>query len=65
MEITTREYIEQLTEGVNDFIHIEYDECWNEYTIEFEYDGETVIIPDITEDECLTIAKILYKVTNK
>lgn len=65
MEITTREYIEQLTEGVNDFIHIEYDECWNEYTIEFEYDGETVIIPDITEDECLMIAKILYKVTNK
>lgn len=65
MEITTREYIEQLTEGVNDFIHIEYDKCWNEYTIEFEYDGETVIIPDITEDECLTIAKILHNVVNK
>lgn len=25
MEITTREYIEHLTEGVNDFIHIEYE----------------------------------------
>lgn len=39
MEITTREYIEQLAEGVNDFIHIEY-------------------------DECLIIAKVLYKVMN-
>ena len=65
MEITTREYIEQLTEGVNDFIHIEYDEYFGDYTIEFEYDGETVIFPDITEDECLTIAKVLYKVMNK
>lgn len=65
MEITTREYIEQLTEGVNDFIHIEYDEWRNEYTIEFEYDGETVIFHDITEYECLTIAKVLYKVMNK
>ena len=65
MEITTREYIEQLTKGVNDFIHIEYDEYWGDYTIEFEYDGETVIFTDITEDECLTIAKVLYKVMNK
>ena len=65
MEITTREYIEQLTEGVNDFIHIEYDEYFGDYTIEFEYYDETVIIPDITEYECLTIAKVLYKVMNK
>lgn len=65
MEITTREYIEQLTEGVQGFIHIDYDECWDEYTIEFEYDGEIVIFPDITEDECLTIAKVIYKVMNK
>ena len=65
MEITTREYIEQLTEGIKDFIHIEYDEYWGDYTIEFEYDDETVIFPDITEDECLTIAKVLYKVMNK
>ena len=65
MEITTREYIEQLIEGVNDFIHIEYDDYWDEYIIKFEYDGETAIIPDITENKCLTIAKVLYKVMNK
>ena len=65
MEITTREYIEQLTEGINDFIHIEYDERWDEYTIKFEYDDETVIFYEITEDDCLTIAKVLYKVMNK
>ena len=65
MEITTREYIEQLTEGINDFIHIEYDKRWDEYTIKFEYDDETVIFYEITEDDCLTIAKVLYKVMNK
>lgn len=65
MSISTRGYIEQLIEGVNDFIHIEYDGYWDVYTIKFEYDGETAIIPEITEDECLTIAKVLYKVMNK
>lgn len=64
MEITTREYIEQLTEGVNDFIHIEYDECTDTYIIEFEYYDETATIFDITENECLIIAKVLYKVMN-
>ena len=52
-------------EGVNDFIHIEYDEYWDEYIIKFEYDGKTAIIPNITEDECLTIAQVLYKVMNE
>ena len=33
MKITTREYIEHLIEGVNDFIHIEYDEYWDEYKL--------------------------------
>ena len=65
MKITTREYIEHLIEGVNDFIHIEYDEYWDEYIIKFEYDGKTAIIDGIREDECLTIAKVLYKVMNK
>ena len=65
MSISTRGYIEQLTEGINDFIHIEYDDYWDEYTIKFEYDGKTAIIPEITEDECLTIAQVLYKVMNK
>ena len=65
MSISTRSYIEQLIEGVNDFIHIEYDEYWDEYIIKFEYDGKTAIIPDITEDKCLTIAQVLYKVMNK
>lgn len=65
MSISTRGYIEQLIEGVNDFIHIEYDEYWDEYTIKFEYDGKTAVIPEITEDECLTIAQVLYKVMNE
>ena len=65
MSISTRGYIEQLTEGVNDFIHIEYDEYWDAYIIKFEYDGKTAIIPNITEDECLTIAQVLYKVMNE
>ncbi len=64
METTTREYIEQLTKGVNDFIHIEYDECTGTYIIEFEYYDETATIFDITENECSIIAKVLYKVTN-
>lgn len=65
MSISTRGYIEQLIEGVNDFIQIEYDDYWDEYTIKFEYDGKIAIIPEITEDECLTIAQVLYKVMNK
>lgn len=65
MSISTRAYIEQLTEGVNDFIHIEYDERYNEYTIEFEYYEKTAIIDGLTEDECLTIAQVLYKVMNE
>ena len=65
MSISTRGYIEQLIEGVNDFIHIEYNEYWDEYIIKFEYDDETVIFHEITEDDCLTIAKVLYKVMNK
>lgn len=65
MSISTRTYIEQLTEGVNDFIHIEYDECTDTYIIEFEYYGKTATIFDITENECLTIAQVLYKVMNE
>lgn len=65
MNTTTREQIEQLTAGVNDFIHIEYDECCDKYIIEFEYYGRTVTIYDISEDECLTIAQVLYKVMNE
>lgn len=65
MSISTRGYIEQLIEGVNDFIHIDYDEYWDEYMIKFEYDGKTAIILNITEDECLTIAQVLYKVMNE
>lgn len=65
MSISTRGYIEQLTEGVNDFIHIEYDKHHNEYTIEFKYYEKTVIIYGLTEDECLTIAQVLYKVMNQ
>lgn len=65
MSISTRAYIEQLTEGVNDFIHIEYDERFDEYIIEFEYYDKTVTIYDIKEDECLTIAQVLYKVMNE
>ena len=65
MSISTRGYIEQLIEGVNDFIHIEYDKYWDAYTIRFEYDGKTAIIPNLTEGECLTIAQVLYKVMNK
>lgn len=65
MKTTAREQIEQLTEGVNDFIHIEYDERSDEYIIEFEYYDKTVTIYDITEDECLTIAQVLYKVMNE
>lgn len=65
MSISTRAYIEQLTEGVNDFIHIEYDNYWDEYIIKFEYEGKTAIITDITEDECLTIAQVLYKMMNE
>ncbi len=65
MSISTRGYIEQLIEGVNDFIHIEYDDYWDEYTIKFEYDGKTAIVPEITEDKCLIIAQVLYKMMNK
>lgn len=65
MSISTRGYIEQLTEGVNDFIHIEYDECTDTYIIEFEYYDKTATIFDITENECLTIAQVLYKVMNE
>lgn len=65
MSISTRAYIEQLTEGVNDFIHIEYDERFDEYIIEFEYYDKTVTIYDVKEDECLTIAQVLYKVMNE
>ena len=65
MSISTRAYIEQLTEGVNDFIHIEYNEYWDEYIIKFEYEGKTAIISDIREDECLTIAQVLYKLMNE
>ena len=65
MSISTRTYIEQLTEGVNDFIHIEYDDYYDEYIITFEYDGKTAVIPNITENECLTIAQVLYKVMNE
>lgn len=64
MEIITREYIEQLAKGVNDFIHIKYDERYDEYTIEFEYYEKTAIIDGLTEDECLTIAQVFYKVMN-
>lgn len=64
MSISTRTYIEQLTEGVNDFIHIEYDEYYDEYTIEFKYYEKTAIINGLTEDECLTIAQVLYEVIN-
>ena len=65
MSISTIGYIEQLIEGVNDFIHIKYDEYWDEYIIKFEYDGKTATIDNIREDECLTIAKVLYKMMNK
>lgn len=65
MIISTRAYIEQLTKGVSDFIHIKYDERYNEYSIEFEYYDKTAIIDDITEDECLTIAQVLYMVMNE
>ena len=65
MSISTRTYIEQLIEGVNDFIHIEYDEYYDKYTIEFKYYEKTAIIDCLTEDECLTIAQVLYKVMNE
>lgn len=65
MSISTRAYIEQLIEGVNDFIHIEYNELCDEYMIKFEYYDKTAIIDNITEDECLTIAQVLYKVMNE
>lgn len=64
MSISTRAYIEQLTEGMDDFIQIEYYEYCDEYIIKFKYYNKTAIIDNITEDECLTIAQVLYEVVN-